>query len=97
MHPDARGRGIGKLLINWGIQKSDELGLEACIESVPFAVPFYEKCGFGTLDELKPDLEVENPSGQWKKWAGEDLRVILCWRPVGRDFDAERDGKPWLG
>ncbi|KAI1415340.1 hypothetical protein F5Y13DRAFT_8128 [Hypoxylon sp. FL1857] len=96
VHPDHRMRGVGKLLVSWGVQKADELKLETCVESVPYAAPFYEKLGFGSLDCLTPDLAVPNPSEKWKKYAAEDLRVFLVWRPVNRDFHAGEDKSPWL-
>ncbi|KAI0896465.1 hypothetical protein F4806DRAFT_464652 [Annulohypoxylon nitens] len=96
VHPDHRKRGAGKLLVDWGVQKADELGLETCVESVPFAVPIYEKYGFGNLDELKPDLSVPNPSAKWKEYAADDLRVFLMWRPIRHDYSVNQDKLPWL-
>ena len=43
---------------------------------------------------LEPNMDVAEPSEKWKKWAGEDLRVFLMWRPVGRDF-CEEDRARW--
>ncbi|XXH02252.1 hypothetical protein Hte_008621 [Hypoxylon texense] len=91
VHPNYRNRGIGRLLTNWGIQKSDELKLETCVESVPFAVPIYERYGFGNMDGLNPDMAISNPSEMWKQYAADDLRVFLMWRPVGHDYRAGED------
>ncbi|KAF2657387.1 hypothetical protein K491DRAFT_714424 [Lophiostoma macrostomum CBS 122681] len=95
VHPDARGQGAGRMLLGWGVKKADELNLESCVESVPFAVPLYETCGFGTLEYLKPDFTTGDPSQQWDQWASEDLRVFLCWRPAGKDFRPNEDIAPW--
>ncbi|KAI1770989.1 hypothetical protein F4818DRAFT_454902 [Hypoxylon cercidicola] len=81
VHPDYRKRGAGRLLTSWGLHKSDELGLETCVESVPFGVPIYEKYGFGNLECLNPDMAVPNPSARWKEYAADDIRVFLMWRP----------------
>ena len=83
------------MLIEWGTRKADDLGLESCVESVPFALPIYEKCGFGNVDGLVPDMKIESPSDKWKTWAAEDLRVFLCWRPAGRDFEEGKDKDAW--
>ncbi|KAL7622779.1 hypothetical protein AAE478_006458 [Parahypoxylon ruwenzoriense] len=96
VHPDHRRRGAGKLLLDWGIQKADELGLESCIESVPFAVPIYEKFGFGNAEVLNPDLVIPNPSAKWEEYAADDLRVSLMWRPAGHAYRAGKDKLPWL-
>lgn len=85
------------MLNEWGIRKADELGLESCVESVPFAVSFYEKVGYGNVAGLEPknSAAVSNPSEKWKEYAAEDLRVFLMWRPVGHDYCAGEDRAPW--
>jgi GNAT superfamily N-acetyltransferase len=96
VHPDYRRRGIAKLLVDWGVKKADRFGLESCVESVPFAVPVYEKLGFVNADSLLPDVGTENPSEKWKQYAAEDLSVRLVWRPAGHNFRAGEDKVPWL-
>ncbi|OTB06975.1 hypothetical protein M426DRAFT_318340 [Hypoxylon sp. CI-4A] len=96
VHPSYRNKGAGKLLLDWGIQEADKLGLECCVESVPFAVPFYEKFGFGNADGLKPDFATPNPSTEWKEYAADDLRVFLMWRPAGHNYQRGEDKLPWL-
>lgn len=91
MLPDYRKRGAGRLLMEWGIKKGDELGIESVVEAVPFAVPFYERVGYGNVASLEPDVSVPSPSEQWKTFAGEDLRVFLMWRPAGHDYRAGED------
>ncbi|KAI1389435.1 uncharacterized protein F4822DRAFT_200111 [Hypoxylon trugodes] len=95
VHPDHRKRGAGKLLTDWGISRADELGLECCVESVPFAAPIYEKLGFGNVDGLIPDMSIPEPSAKWKDYAADDLCVFLLWRPVGHDYDPKTDRLPW--
>ncbi|KAK4207917.1 acyl-CoA N-acyltransferase [Rhypophila decipiens] len=89
--PTHRGRGAGKMLTEWGVQMADELGIETCVESVPFAVPFYEKMGYGNVAGLDPEVKVDDAGEEWKEWAAEDLRVFLMWRPAGRDFRGGED------
>ncbi|KAI0852433.1 hypothetical protein F5Y00DRAFT_258839 [Daldinia vernicosa] len=94
VHPDYRKRGVGRLLTNWGIQKADDMGLECCAESVRFAVPIYERYGFGNVDYLDPDLTTSNPSARWKEYEADDSRVFLMWRPAGHDYRAGEDKLP---
>ncbi|KAI0388589.1 hypothetical protein F5Y17DRAFT_195013 [Xylariaceae sp. FL0594] len=96
VHVDHRRQGIGRLLLDWGKRKADSLGLESCVEAVPSSVPFYEAMGYGKMDVLVPDMSKEDPSAQWQKWASEDLRVFLLWRPAGHDYQADKDVAPWL-
>lgn len=92
--PESRGQGVGRLLMEWGIEKGDELGLESVLEAVPFAVPFYERVGYGNMASHDPDVSVPSPSEQWKTFSGEDLRVFLMWRPAGHDYCAGKDAFP---
>ncbi|KAF2109395.1 hypothetical protein BDV96DRAFT_585508 [Lophiotrema nucula] len=98
VHPACRHRGAGRLLINWGKAKADELGIEIAISSLPSARGAYEKCGIGAIEVIppSPDLQVENPSERWKELLQEDLTGWLMWRPVGRDFEVGKDKAPWV-
>ncbi|KAI0410705.1 hypothetical protein F5X98DRAFT_381504 [Xylaria grammica] len=96
VHPDHREKGVGTLLVKWGNEKADELGLESCVESVPFAVPIYERLGYGNVDSLNPDVAIQNPSPKWREYEADDLRLFLLWRPAGHDFRASEDKAPWL-
>ncbi|KAI0911321.1 hypothetical protein F4823DRAFT_316450 [Ustulina deusta] len=90
-----RRHGVATILMNWGKQKADELGIESCIESVPFAVHIYEKLGYGNVDSLRPDVTVQDPSTKYQEYAAEDLRVFLMWRPAGHNYSALVDKAPW--
>jgi N-acetylglutamate synthase-like GNAT family acetyltransferase len=54
--PKQEGRGAGSALLKWGIQKSDELGLPAYLESSPDAHGFYKKYGFEDVEIFELDL-----------------------------------------
>jgi hypothetical protein len=82
------------MLVEWGTRKADELGVEAIVVSVPFAVPFYEKVGFGQIEQIDVDFDVAEPSEKWRKYQAEDLRTFLMWRPAGRDYQSG-DKAPW--
>ncbi|KAF2483301.1 acyl-CoA N-acyltransferase [Neohortaea acidophila] len=44
--PEYQGRGIGKLLIQYGIDRADEQGIEAYLDASPKGAPVYERVGF---------------------------------------------------
>ncbi|KAI0400015.1 hypothetical protein F4802DRAFT_620397 [Xylaria palmicola] len=90
-----RRNGVATLLMSWGKQKADELGIESCVESVPSAVPAYERLGYGNVDGLRPDVAIQNPSEKYQEYAKQELRVFLMWRPAGRDYDRWKDNAPW--
>jgi len=86
------------MLIRWGIDKADELGIETAISSLPFARGAYERSGLGCIEVIPPDLslDVENPSEKWKELQADDLSGWLMWRPVGHDYVDGVDKAPWL-
>lgn len=74
MHPQYQGRGIGATLLRWGLEKAQEAGLEAYLESTSAGRALYRKNGFEHIEELDIDL------GQWG--APEPIRVwVMKWQP----------------
>jgi GNAT superfamily N-acetyltransferase len=45
-HSGWQGKGAGKLLVKWGTEKADELGLKCFVEASYLGRPLYEKFGF---------------------------------------------------
>jgi hypothetical protein len=91
------------MLVRWGTNKADELGVETVISSLPSARGAYEKSGFGCIEVIPPspglrerleELEKEGRGRKWKKLLNEDLSGYLLWRPIGRDWK-EGDVAPW--
>ena len=50
-HPDHRRKGIGSLIMQWGLDRADELGLESYIEATKEGKPCYEAFGFKAIDK----------------------------------------------
>jgi GNAT superfamily N-acetyltransferase len=59
--PKYQRMGIGGLLVQWGINKADELGFDAIVESSVFGKGLYEKNGF----EFRKNVTLPLPD----KWA----------------------------
>ncbi|KAJ6131105.1 hypothetical protein N7523_001565 [Penicillium sp. IBT 18751x] len=87
--PAYRKRGIGRMLMEWGLKRADEMGLEAWIEAVPPAVPYYETFGFVQMEttHLKPEcpnsLSAE-ATAEWNATAKSILPIaatVMC-RPA---------------
>ncbi|TID17097.1 acyl-CoA N-acyltransferase [Venturia nashicola] len=51
-HPDHHRRGAGSLLIQWGVDEMDRLGLIGYLEGSMAGRPLYEKFGFEGVREL---------------------------------------------
>ncbi|KAJ5174799.1 uncharacterized protein N7482_000676 [Penicillium canariense] len=67
--PEYRQRGIGHLLMQWGLQKADEKGIDTWIEAAPPAVPFYQRHGF--IQKEVTQLQPQRPDGLSEKVAAE--------------------------
>ncbi|KAK9422937.1 hypothetical protein SUNI508_04604 [Seiridium unicorne] len=51
VHPAYQRRGVGRALIEWGIDLCDRSGLPIYLESSPTTMPLYKKMGFVILKE----------------------------------------------
>ncbi|KAK4031763.1 acyl-CoA N-acyltransferase [Parachaetomium inaequale] len=49
--PEFQGRGAGKMLMEWGLERVDETGFEAYLEASPEGKGLFEKFGFRVVDE----------------------------------------------
>jgi GNAT superfamily N-acetyltransferase len=91
-----RGRGAGRMLIRFGTDKADELGIETVVSSLPSAKGAYEKCGLGAIEIIPADVDVPDPSPRWQELQDDDLSGWLMWRPIGHDYMEGIDKAPWL-
>jgi GNAT superfamily N-acetyltransferase len=91
-----RGRGAGRMLIRFGTNKADELGIETVVSSLPSAKGAYEKCGLGAIEIIPADVDVPDPSPRWQELQDDDLSGWLMWRPIGHDYMEGIDKAPWL-
>lgn len=55
-HPDHHRRGAGGMLVRWGNERADELGLESYLEGSRDGRGLYQKCGFRPVREFSCDL-----------------------------------------
>lgn len=51
--PAYQGKGAGGMLMQWGVNRSDEDSLECYLDATPEGKPLYEKYGFRELETLK--------------------------------------------
>ena len=66
-HPNHRRRGAGRLLMEWGTKKADELGLTSYIESTESGRPLYEAQGFYVEGDIDLDATTDNPSEEFTR------------------------------
>lgn len=77
------------MLLEWGTQKADELGLEAFVESTDDGKPCYERHGFTYMSTFYLNSAKRNPSKKWMEMESElrtPIHAHLMWRPKGGNF-----------
>ena len=84
VHPQHRRRGIGRLLMAWGMEHAAELKLEVFTHATTEGRWRYERFGLRVLHKLELDMIRENPSDEWEKLRHElgPLSFWLVWKPV---------------
>lgn len=72
VHPDFHGKGIGKVLVQWGLDQAEKEGICASLISATGKDPFYQKCGFdiqlgsATMGEGNPLAGFRTANMFWK-------------------------------
>ncbi|KAI9643171.1 hypothetical protein NHQ30_007787 [Ciborinia camelliae] len=61
-----RRHGVGTLMMDWGIKKADELGVDTLVEATETGKLLYEKYGSITYDRVVVNTMIESPSITWR-------------------------------
>ncbi|KAF4637502.1 hypothetical protein G7Y89_g580 [Cudoniella acicularis] len=90
---DHQRKGVGSLMLNWGMKKADELDIECYVEATDAGRMLYQKFGFITL--LKVLVDAENGSKERhemiQKLTPQPIQYWAMWRPKG---GIAKDGTP---
>ncbi|KAI0116465.1 hypothetical protein GGR51DRAFT_555490 [Nemania sp. FL0031] len=84
VHSLHRRRGAARLMLEWGINKADELGLDCFVESTLDGRLAYESAGFRVIGELYLDATTDNPDESFKA-AKEEFGVPISGWIMKRD------------
>ncbi len=77
------------MLIQWGLEKADELGIEAIVEATAEGRPCYAANGFRYINTFHCDPTKNDPSREWmalEKRLRTPIPLFLMWRPKGGKF-----------
>jgi len=55
------------MLLRWGLEKADKLGLVVVVDAVPASLTYYKRFGFVNEGVMDPAMAVETPSEEWKR------------------------------
>ncbi|KAL8802435.1 MAG: hypothetical protein Q9182_003803 [Xanthomendoza sp. 2 TL-2023] len=53
--PEHQRRGVGSMLLRWGTELADQMGIDTVVEATAAGVPVYEKHGFVTEHQMRFD------------------------------------------
>lgn len=97
VHPDHRRRGVGNLLVGWGIKKADEMGVESFVESTVNGEPLYKRHGFANMNDFNLKPSHPNPGEEWKRLEKElgPMHGYFMWRPIGGKYEEGTTIIPW--
>ncbi|EEU33988.1 uncharacterized protein NECHADRAFT_55801 [Fusarium vanettenii 77-13-4] len=96
-HPDFRRQGVADLIMDWGKQKADEMGVEMWLDATKYGVPVYKKHGFTIVNVNRLQPTKTAPGEAWRK-IDEELQPMTfwqMWRPAGGSYDEGKSVKPW--
>lgn len=96
VHPSYRRRGIAQQFLDWGMRKSDEMGIEFFLDATPVGKPLYDKNGFVCVKENVIIPQTDAPDEAWKKTEAKVGPVTFwpMWRPAGGYVEGKTI-KPW--
>ena len=89
--------GIGSLLMEWGLNRIDALGLESFIEATSNGKYLYAEYGYRLVKVVNVNMARTNASDEWTRLKEKLLPIgyTAMWRPVGGIWDAGEPQRTW--
>lgn len=103
VQPEHQRAGIGSLLMKWGVERADSLGLEMFIEATPQGRNLYLKSGFRDAARVNVNMshveESTRQSADWQQLEHSLLPVgyVAVWRPVKGEWNEGEPLKAFAG
>lgn len=97
-HSEHRRRGAGLMMMKWGLDKADAIGLDSFVEATEAGYELYKAAGFVTVDDFRADAKTETPTEEWKRLKGElkfPMHGYIMWRPPGGKYEKGHTKFPW--
>lgn len=97
VHPSQRGRGAGRMLMDWGVRKADEMNVEMFIEAKPPGRRLYEHAGLRSLYAIYVDMDMPHASDAWRAYQGHlgVIHIWILWRPKQGVWREDGPKGPW--
>ena len=98
VHPKHRLRGLAGMMMEWGVSKADELGVESLIEASMMGRWVYEKYGWRVIAKISFTTAKKDPSDQWLRYEHQlaPSTPHIMWRPKGGVWAEDGEQRmPW--
>lgn len=87
VRPDDKGRGFGRTLLQWGIERADEEGVGTYLETAnPDNLPFYRAAGYSQVGLVR----VGDAPNVWTLWRGPAASSAPAPTPERRSVSADQ-------
>nr|POE94370.1 hypothetical protein CFP56_16610 [Quercus suber] len=95
--PAFRGQGVATMMMQYGIEKADELNLECFLEASNPGHDLYEKYEFRRLMDFFVNTHKKNASQTWIRLQNEypAINCTLMWRPAPKDISEGKEISFW--
>ena len=96
-HPEFRRRGVGKLLVDWGINEADKRNLETYIDATEAGRLFYKRNGFN--EGIPREFTLQDLTATPRRKELEEKLLPFRWwpmhRPAGGKYETGKGLLPW--
>ncbi|KAF2800991.1 hypothetical protein K505DRAFT_291735 [Melanomma pulvis-pyrius CBS 109.77] len=99
--PSHQRRGIGSMLMHWGLEHTDQQGIESFIEATEAGRYLYEKFGYRAVKSVHVDMSRVNVEDEeleeWKELERKFLPLgyTALWRPIRGVQDEDEFKRTW--
>lgn len=95
--PDYRRQGAADLMMDWGIKKAKEMGIEMWLDATIYGIQLYKKYGFVVIKENSLDPKNDEPNAEWKILEDELTPMTMwpMWRPSTGPYEEGKTVFPW--
>jgi GNAT superfamily N-acetyltransferase len=80
-HPSYRRKGIGAMLLEWGVDVAKEMKVDFWLDATPIGKPLYEKYGFQLVERNLLVPKTTHPDEKWKT-IEQEMGEIVFWTMV---------------
>ncbi|THV45955.1 hypothetical protein BGAL_0432g00020 [Botrytis galanthina] len=97
-YTNQRNKGYGSMLMQWGMERAERMGVEVVVESSEMGYSLYKKFGLRSIEKIAVDMRVENPTNTWRRLESDFGPVLIWWMWKPRDgiYVAGKTELPWV-